>query len=79
VIEGFLDDREQDRQIMLSGAWHIEALRRMQRLPRIETLLGLPIREQTDEEITQTMIAWVAEHNAKYEQRRRLGIAEVGE
>lgn len=74
-----MDRMKAENKRLLTLAWHIEALRRVQRLPELRTLLGEPMREQTDEELWMAMQTWVANHNAKYEKRRQLGIAEVGD
>jgi len=40
IIQGVFDRRERERDERMSLAWHIEALARQKRLPRLESLMS---------------------------------------
>ena len=80
VIRSFNETEDAINKRFISLAWHTEALARTKRLPDFNQLVfGKDTEPQTDEEMFAAMMTWVTIHNAKYEQRRLLGIAEVGE
>jgi hypothetical protein len=80
ATRSYNEREEAKNRQFLSLAWHIEALARQKRLPDFKkVVLGAPEEAQSDEEMFRAMQFWVASHNARYQQRRLLGIAEAGE
>jgi hypothetical protein len=79
VIRSFNEQEETTNKRFLSLAWHTEALARTKRLPDFGRMVNGTDEDQSDEEMYAALMSWAADHNARYEQRRVLGIPEVGE
>jgi len=65
VISGYVERRKEDRDNLLSLAWHVAALSRKKVLPSLGELLGKLPEPQTDEEIFANLEAWANAHNSK--------------
>jgi hypothetical protein len=79
VLEAFAENQTAETKRLLSVAWHTAAMMRSSRLVDHSQLMGEPTREQSDEELWDAMETWIQIHNAKYEQRRLLGMMAAGE
>lgn len=67
---------ENERQSGLYVAWHIEALRRTEKMPELRTLLGLKREAQDPDELIEALERWAMEHNAAYNAAQRQGLEE---
>lgn len=76
AIEAHNEEMTEETKRALFASWHTAAINRAKELPDLGQLLSMVGPEDEEDDLEARLMAWAYSHNARYEARKRLGVAE---